>query len=736
MTKRKSLLKYDWLASVSFLWIWIVAKQWLSFTEPVWYEETTSLVLRTIIIIALVEVLLPLKRVYRILAECALIILLLRRTLIEYGLYTPIGELKSQIGPFLSAVQPYIWFVVIAAAVCLFIAKFVITKRWIIIFMALNIIALAILDSFTYVFLWDEVAWVVFAMLGWLVSQHLLRFKQKYPQGWKHMLQYPFELVAHIVLIFSVIFLLGVNMPKVSPILTDPYTFWSEWKGGADATSEQDVAEAVSAEQSTSGYSREDNQLGGAFDFDYSLVMTVYSNKRNYWRGETRRLYSGTGWESESSKANSFDNVEVGKELDWDSQTIVQTEKLQQTMTILNETVYPVLFGAYRISSVESIDEETDMKGIQWKDAQAELHWDIKGNETSYPTTYSITSEVPIIPVEKLRKQSFNVLYNESTENEYLQIPDNFPERVRDLAVEVTQSAETPYDKMALLQAYLQTNYEYTNTPDLSRKISEDFVDSFLFEIHEGYCDYFSTSIVMMARSLDIPARWVKGYAPGSQPEMEEFRMMQQTYVDSGKYTVSNANAHSWAEVYFGPYGWIPIEATPGFNMPLVTELADSEMDTIDQETDEEQSIENTARTEGINLKSAWFKGMVIAAITLLFTWIGYIGWRSRPSIHFLWLRLRLGKELTPDEKVVVETERWLRYLHKRGMIREKHETLRESVVKWHSDAATLGVSLMTLLQFFEKAKYSPEAVAAGEWREVQKVAEQLKLTFRAKSKK
>ena len=42
----------------------------------------------------------------------------------------------------------------------------------------------------------------------------------------------------------------------------------------------------------------------------------------------------------------------------------------------------------------------------------------------------------------------------------------------------------------------------------------------------------------------------------------------------------------------------------------------------------------------------------------------------------------------------------------------------------------------MTLLQLFEKAKYSPEAVAAGEWREVQKIAEQLKLAIRAKSKK
>src|SRR5690606_12086850 len=44
---------------------------------------------------------------------------------------------------------------------------------------------------------------------------------------------------------------------------------------------------------------------------------------------------------------------------------------------------------------------------------------------------------------------------------------------------------------------------------------SADFVDSFLFEIQEGYCDYYSTAMVVMARTLGLPARWVKGYVPG-----------------------------------------------------------------------------------------------------------------------------------------------------------------------------------------------------------------------------
>ena len=29
-----------------------------------------------------------------------------------------------------------------------------------------------------------------------------------------------------------------------------------------------------------------------------------------------------------------------------------------------------------------------------------------------------------------------------------------------------------------------------------------------------------------------------------------------------------NADAHSWVEIYFNDYGWLPFEATPGFSYP------------------------------------------------------------------------------------------------------------------------------------------------------------------------
>ncbi|UUZ97329.1 transglutaminase-like domain-containing protein [Paenibacillus sp. P25] len=149
-----------------------------------------------------------------------------------------------------------------------------------------------------------------------------------------------------------------------------------------------------------------------------------------------------------------------------------------------------------------------------------------------------------------------------------------------DLAADITKDATNPYDKAKKLELYLQTNYSYTNKPDLSKGRSRDFVDRFLFEMKEGYCDYYSTAMAVMARSLGLPARWVKGYASGStaiDQEMLGFEM-EHGLIDpdaGGVYTVRNSDAHSWVEVYFSGYGWVPFEPTAGFSMPRAVQAPD-----------------------------------------------------------------------------------------------------------------------------------------------------------------
>ena len=79
-----------------------------------------------------------------------------------------------------------------------------------------------------------------------------------------------------------------------------------------------------------------------------------------------------------------------------------------------------------------------------------------------------------------------------------------------------------------------------------------DIADYFLFELQRGYCDYYATAFIVLARAVGIPARFATGYAVGYWNPNE------------AAFIVTESEAHSWPEVYFPDYGWIPFEPTAG----------------------------------------------------------------------------------------------------------------------------------------------------------------------------
>nr|WGD97835.1 transglutaminase-like domain-containing protein [Bacillus safensis] len=100
---------------------------------------------------------------------------------------------------------------------------------------------------------------------------------------------------------------------------------------------------------------------------------------------------------------------------------------------------------------------------------------------------------------------------------EYLQLPSTLPERVKTLANSLTETKDNMYDKAKAIEDYLGSakfSYETQNVAVPGR--NEDYVDQFLFDTMIGYCDNFSTSMIVMLRSIGIPARWVKGYTSGT----------------------------------------------------------------------------------------------------------------------------------------------------------------------------------------------------------------------------
>ncbi|QWU17650.1 protein of unknown function [Paenibacillus sophorae] len=737
-----NLMKSSWHRSFGLLWMVIIALQWLSFTDPIWLQQTSTAVLITLAAAAVIEILLPISILYRIMIEAATVLYIVYRTIQYYGLYIPFpsAPIDEHLTDTLSQMTPYLWFALAGWAIMLSASLLVTTKSRILLFIGMNIAAFAALDSFTPSVLWQEVAWTVFAGLGWLVSNHLKSFQLRYPRGWKYLIDYPLKISVNIAVIFALVILTGVNAPAVKPTLTDPYTAWREWNGsGAPQDNRADntgtESSGTGSSGTASGYSLNDANLGGGFAFDYSPVMSVTSSSRIYMRGETRNVYSGTGWSDNlRSKQGRLEPAEVGEALENDYASSTPTQELQYTVRMLSNNRYPVLFGAYSISRIDSINGEKETGGMSWRSRDGELL--INGADSApYPKTYELTSELPVVPVQELSAKTFSDLYGgKDIPNQFLQLPNNFPERVQNLAREITAQAQTPYEKTMLLQQYLQQTFPYTNEPDLSLKKSRDFVEGFLFEIKEGYCDYYSTALVTMARSLDIPARWVKGYAPGEQAQLPDSLAVRQGEAVNNNYTITNADAHSWAEVYFGDYGWIPVEATPGFNAPLLTQSeSDPQPEASEAPNADAQDEEQAAGTGSDESSLSVGTWVVAAAAVIVAGWAAFLLWQHRSDLRFLLQRIRSGRPLSSAEKIVAETERWVAFMRRKGFSRDKHETLRESVSRWRGERPGASESLSALLGWFEKAKYSPEVIEDKDWQavytETLRLRKSLKLT-------
>jgi hypothetical protein len=76
--------------------------------------------------------------------------------------------------------------------------------------------------------------------------------------------------------------------------------------------------------------------------------------------------------------------------------------------------------------------------------------------------------------------------------------------------------------------------------------------------------------MVVLARAAGLPARLAVGYLSGVYD------------AETGRYVVTEADAHAWVEIYFPEYGWINFEPTGGraaLERPAETEASIPEFD-------------------------------------------------------------------------------------------------------------------------------------------------------------
>src|SRR5436309_2329210 len=184
------------------------------------------------------------------------------------------------------------------------------------------------------------------------------------------------------------------------------------------------------------------------------------------------------------------------------------------------------------------------------------------------PYNYSVTEAIPNVDIQDLQSAGtdypawlapYTTLYEDGRVAQgYSTARDA---EVATLAQSIVRSAgaTTPYDQAKAIESWFlaKGRFTYTLKPPLARS-GERPLDFFLFTSKKGFCQDFSTAMNVMLRALRIPSRQMSGFGAGVFDEKTH------------QYTVNSLDAHSWVEVFFPGYGWIPFEPTPdGINAPV-----------------------------------------------------------------------------------------------------------------------------------------------------------------------
>ncbi len=140
-------------------------------------------------------------------------------------------------------------------------------------------------------------------------------------------------------------------------------------------------------------------------------------------------------------------------------------------------------------------------------------------------------------------------------------------DKISKLAKEIKAQAEvdvitTRHDLIVSVINYLGDNCAYTKTPNKELYPGAgSIIDSFLFDVKEGYCTHFATAACAILREFGIPVRFAEGYIATDFTENRS---------DYGS-VVLDSDAHAWIEVYYDGMGWITYEVTPGYTEDMYT---------------------------------------------------------------------------------------------------------------------------------------------------------------------
>ena len=597
---------------------------------------------------------------------------------------------------------------------------FVVARRMFF-FVLLTLIYVTVVDTFT---IYDGKWAIVRTFILGMVALGLSSFAKEMD---KEAISFKALQKAHIWALPLLAFILLSSVaayasPKLSPQWPDPVPYLESATGGTGpGGSGNGTVQKV-------GYGEDDSRLGGSFVQDDTPVFEAFADGERYWRIESKDTYTGKGWEDTLEEpVTNMDPENITFQTFTDE---VETEEQTALIIMLEQASFQKLVYPYGVDSLVGYPEEYDLL-VHENTGEMDT---VKGNSPAkLGTAVSVYYEFPSFEYNQLREAGEDD--PEEVREQYLQLPDNIPNRVRNLASQIVKDEDNRYDRAKAVESYFSSNgFEYSTTDVPVPRGNQDYVDQFLFESQLGYCDNFSTSMVVLLRSEGIPARWVKGFTGGERTESRENPFAEE---DQNVYEVTSGNAHSWVEVYFPDIGWVPFEPTKGFTnntdfytdvegedtedpstTPETEETPEDEMGNPQQIEEEEENKDEAAA--GANSDDNHYTGLLILLASIVVTGAFLYVTRYRWMSFLLIRRYRKSNDEYTYEKAY---HYLLKLLDHKGFKRKPEETLREFAISVDRHYQTNDMRRLT--NHYERVLYRNESQSA-QWPKVTELWENL----------
>lgn len=219
-----------------------------------------------------------------------------------------------------------------------------------------------------------------------------------------------------------------------------------------------------------------------------------------YWRVTVLDEMDGSVWKRTSPAPFGYPDIVAGREIDL--------------------TIFP---EANQGKFLVTLDKPESIKGVynrRWTDGTFRYY-----RSSKRPQSYQVKARLN----GKLHAD------NKTDPKVYLQLPKNIALKARQLAHELTATEqETRSQRIEAIKDFFRNRQLVYATDDLP--ITDNPIDTFLFETKRGYCEYFASAFAVMLRETGIPARLVGGYLGGIYNPLGSY------------YIVGEKNAHVWVE--------------------------------------------------------------------------------------------------------------------------------------------------------------------------------------------